>query len=479
MPICKNCKTIFASGNKCPHCGATGGMIQKSSPRSSGGSAGSTASFIGSSAKGGGFIESLEKIFIFSIIISFLKRFAWIIPFIIGLVVWLITKNFYFGLASFFLSGIWCWKAQGGGMTILIILTVIFVAIGIPTLNDMITTYARMAGVGLAGGWSTASSDIGCWICQGSTGLNNPAACEKKCNTGMVSTTPLLDVSYDPPGTASPGRPISFNINMKLLAQDETVKNLAIDLWVANESNCQFSFCIPEEMYVCPKVSKCLKIIEMNCGDSCDCQNNFCELNKNNPEITTNVRINNPVCHGKKDIMLYPSMTTEYEYTAKGYFTATVSQSETTPPVQDDRTPIGPVAVSMKTDKDAYVLQKISDTDYPTMTIRVTNTGDGFAYIKNVSIKQEHAANVEPFEILDCPGFTMENNGNEIQLSLAEGQTTRIAPRDQWTSIVCDIKIPSGGIEKFNEYKFSSYVTYKYVETQELSSVFLDCGQIQ
>jgi hypothetical protein len=476
MAVCSKCGKKFSDdAHKCPSCGTSkyfNGALGYAGGKAAGGK--------GSSPKGGGsgIFAWFAGSFIATQVWPILKIF---IPFVIGLIVWLVTRNFYFGAAGLCLTGIWFWNTSGGGRTVLIVFTVIFVAIGIPALNDVITTYTRMAGGGLSGGFKSFSSDIGCWVCQGSTGLNNPAACEKKCNTGMVSTTPLLDVSYDPPGTASPGRPISFNINMKLLAQDEDVKNLAVDLWVANESGCQFSYCIPEEMYVCPKVSKCLNIIEMGCGGagSCNCQKNFCELNKGNPEITTNVLIYNPVCHGKKDVMLYPSMKTEYEYTTKGYYTAKVSQSETTSPTQDDSTPIGSVAATMKTDKDVYVLEKMSDTDYPTMTIRVANTGNGFAYIKSILIKQEHAANVGSFEITDCPGFTLSNNGNEIQLGLGVNQTTRVSPGDQWTSILCDIKVPTSGIEKFNEYKFTSYVTYRYMETQELSSVFLDCGQIQ
>jgi hypothetical protein len=426
---------------------------------------------------GGGITETAGKFFIFAIILSFFKKFGWIVPFIIGLLIWLVTKNISFGLAAFFGSGIYFWKAQGGFMGFLIFLTIVCVIFGIPMLKDVFKTYMGTAWGGLSGGWSSVSSQAGCWICQGTTGLNNPAACEKKCGLEVKGTEPLLDISYEAPGMVSPERPISFNINMKLLAETQSVRNLAIDLWVANESGCEFGYCIPEEMYVCPKTSNCLKIIEMQCGDECDCRNSFCELNKDNPEITTNVRVYNPTCHSKRDIILYPTMETEYETTVGGYYTTKVSVSEAKSPTQDEKESYGPVSVSMKTDKDVYVLEKMSDVDFPVLIIKVANTGNGFAYIKSLVIKQEHAQNVEPFEITDCPGFVMDKSGEDVQLSLEEGKTTRIKPRDQWINIECDIKVPSAGIEKFNEYKFSSYVTYKYIETQELSTILLDCSQ--
>src|SRR4030042_3126492 len=362
-------------------------------------------------------------------------------------------------------------------MTVLAILTVICILYGIPVVKDIFKTYMGIAGSGIGMSWNEISSQWSCTICQGTAGIQNPAACEKKCGFGTTSTEPLMDISYETSGMVSPGRPLSFNINMKLLTETQEVKNLAIDMWVANESGCEFGYCIPEEMYVCPKVSNCLKIIEMQCGDECDCRNNFCELSKDNNEITTNVRIYNPTCHGKKDIVLYPTMKTEYETTASGFYTTKVSVLDSRTPTQDEKESYGPVSISMKTDKDVYVLEKLADFDYPVLMIRVANSGSGCAYIKSLTIRQEHANNVQGFDIIDCPGFVMEKNGDEVTLNLEEGQTTRIAPGNQWTTIECDIGIPTGGIEKFNEYKFSSYVTYRYVETQELSTILLDCGQ--
>lgn len=306
----------------------------------------------------------------------------------------------------------------------------------------------------------------------------NPAACEEKCDLGIKSTDPLLQITYEAPGAVSNEMPISIDVKLKLLAKEESVKNLAVDMWVVNETDCTFSYCIPEEMYACPKKTECVKIIEMPCGGSsnCYCQNSYCELSKSDYEKNVVVWLYNPTCHSKKDISLYPKMKIQYEYTGRTFYKVIVSQSEAESPSQEEIKSIGPLSISMYSNRDVYNLEKMIDNlNTGNLKIKLTNTGEGYTYIKSINIRQDHAEGVNSFEITECPGFNIENDGENIKLSLEEKKTFSLSSRDQSTVIDCIMNVPSGGITKFNEYTFSAYVTYQYKEEKVLSPVFVNC----
>ena len=405
-----------------------------------------------------------------------------LVPIFIGLIIWAITKNGFFGLAAFCGSGIFFWKVGGGWKTLLIGLTIFFIIIGIQEVRQGITQmsilYGKSIGLSLKGAWNSATSGISCSLCKASNPVN-AAACEEKCDLGIVSTEQLLEITWETPGTVAQGMPISVDVKLKLKAKEESVKNLAVDVWIVNETDCTFDYCIPEEMYKCPKTSECVKTVEMTCGEdsSCYCQNNYCELDKDNDEKNVIVWLYNPTCHSKKDITLYPKMKTEYEFTAKTFHKINVakSESEASEPVQEEGKSVGPLSLNMYS-KGVFILEKMIDNlNTGNLKIKLTNTGEGYAYIKSISIKQEHAKGLGSFEITECPGFKVDKNGEDVELTLEEKKTFSLTPRDQSTIIDCIMNVPSEGITKFNEYTFSAYVTYQYKEERALSPVSLNC----
>lgn len=463
---------------------------------------------------GGGLFDTIGKIFIIGVIIKFLRPIS---PILVGLIIWAITKNIYFGAAAFFGLGIWAWKISGGLRFLFIVITTILVLAGIQAVRNGVNTvwavYGESAGSGIKGGIKSVGAGLSCMWCQTTDGIMNPAACEDKCII-VESTEPLLTDTYEIPGIASPGIPISIDATVKLLARDETVKNMGIDVWVTNVTNCGSEKCVPEEMFVCPKKTECLGISEMPCGHGgilwcggiqcgptctdwdncvwdeinleekcpskcpaiesmdCKCLNNYCDLDKDNDEKTVSVFLFNPTCHEKKDTTLLSYMRMSYEFTSKTFYKAKVAVSEATSPTQNEEKSIGPVSVNLKTDKDVYILEKMGEWKSGTLTVKVTNVENGDAYIESVAIGQKYAKGLSPLEITECPGFNIEQSGGVTEISLKSGN--RLEPRD-YMRITCIINIPSEGIVKSNEYTLSSSVTYEYSEKKLLGPILLRC----
>jgi len=431
----------------------------------------------GGNPKGGGLFDFIGKIAVLSLIWPWLKIF---LPFIIGLIAGLLTRSLYFGFAAFLVSGGFLWRIGTGFRTLLFIVAAVIFFLGTSAsegVKSLSIMYGKSIGSGISTGWRTASLGVSCSLCK-ATNAMNPAACEEKCDLGILSTEPLLEFTYEVPGAVSHEMPISVDVKLKLLAKDETVKNLAVDVWIVNETDCTFDYCIPEEMYACPKKSECVKIVEMSCGESsnCYCQNSYCELNKDGDERNVVVWLYNPTCHSKKDVRLYPQMKIQYEFVGKGFHKIRVAKSEASSPSQKESKSVGPLSISMYSNKNVYILDKMFDNlNTGNLKIRLTNTGEGYAYIKSININQEHTEKVGSFDIVECPGFSIEKDGETTKLSLEEKKTFSLSPRDQSTVIDCIMNVPSEGITKFNEYTFSAYVAYQYKEERTLPPVSLNC----
>ncbi len=444
--------------------------------------------------------KTAGKLGIAMLVLFVIKKLLPVIVFLIG---WLVFKNFLLGAVVGCLS--LAFQTKGGLRKLSITLAIILFIASFWKVTPVYAYYQAHGTdvkLNILSTVRTAWNGIQCTICKGSTGLANPAACDQQCEIGIVKTQPLLTVTPDLPTSTSDGVPFLATISINLLAKDQVVRNLGVDMWITNGSEClagsgENNRCVPEEIVKCPTTNSPQSCIAAwsytQCGgvkgQQCNCPTNGdpCTLKEgsedkslsiwfyfNYPEVKTDEykTICEKAGRNVKYFMIFPRLFLEYDFDMTSSYVLRVSNGDASAPKQVENKMAGPVSVTIKPDKNVYVVGK---SNMGSLTVKITNNGDGFATVKNITIDQAYDKGLKPFVITDCPTYEVKTVGSKTSLKPASDKELKLGPRGETGYIGCQITIPTEGIKEFNDYIFLTSVSYNYWEKRDTGTVLVNC----